>query len=317
MVLLGADESACVEPAGDGTRTVRRVAVPPEKFTRLMPEPQPPLLLRDTFDNEANSSAYDDFGLNQCLSVRQSGMCRPVIYTIGGDYICAAQGPGRPCRLPRQDESVCGFRRCGLGGAVPELPAPRRGGRRTRSRRPARRRPIGGSQDRPRQLDQRKLDRPGGSWLRAAIRPPRASVGVRRRGGAHGAVQRQVGLLRVRDTDCRGPCSSRPPLPRGMRVSGDRLEIPRSTAARCTSIPAARGVPVRSTGCWPKPRTTSFPSARQRGSRGAGGGRDINTVDNLTITQLAASPLIGAAVQPPPQPTEKTIPANRRKEAHR
>jgi hypothetical protein len=34
------------------------------------------------------------------------------------------------------------------------------------------------------------------------------------------------------------------------------------------------------------------------------GGRDINTVDNLTITQLPASPHVGAAGRPAPQPVD-------------
>ncbi len=44
------------------------------------------VLLRDSFKNQADSCNYEDFGLNQCLSVRQSGVCRPVYYNVGGEY---------------------------------------------------------------------------------------------------------------------------------------------------------------------------------------------------------------------------------------
>jgi hypothetical protein len=44
------------------------------------------LLLRDTFDNPVDSHRFDDCGLNQYLQERQSGRYRPVIYLPGGDF---------------------------------------------------------------------------------------------------------------------------------------------------------------------------------------------------------------------------------------
>ncbi|MBU4273322.1 MAG: FecR family protein [Planctomycetes bacterium] len=86
-VILSENESARVEPGTDQIVAIRREAAQPEAFARQMPEPPPVVLLRDTFDNPSDSSTYhDDYGLNQCLSVRQSGPCRPVLYASGGDY---------------------------------------------------------------------------------------------------------------------------------------------------------------------------------------------------------------------------------------
>ena len=88
---LGENESARVERGRGPGATVRRVAARAEGFTRHMPEPPPQVLLRDTFDNQKDSDAYGPgYGLNECLSTRQSGPYRPAFYLCGGD--CVAIG---------------------------------------------------------------------------------------------------------------------------------------------------------------------------------------------------------------------------------
>ena len=88
-IRLGRNESAQVKTEGDQRPTVRRVAFKAEGFVRQMPKPQSLVLLSDAFDTRTNSAVYGEtgeFGLNQELPQRQSGLYQRVRYRVGGDY---------------------------------------------------------------------------------------------------------------------------------------------------------------------------------------------------------------------------------------
>jgi len=89
------NESAMAVVEEDRQPKLRRVAFKAEGFARQMPEPQSVVLLHDTFDIRKTAAVYSDngeFGLNQDLSQRQSGVYRQVRYRLGGDYVNYQQG---------------------------------------------------------------------------------------------------------------------------------------------------------------------------------------------------------------------------------
>jgi hypothetical protein len=85
-MILAANESARVEIGVDHLPLMRRISADREGFVCKMPLPPARLLLRDTYDNPADSNAFDDGGLNHYLRERQFGLCRPVSYLRGGDF---------------------------------------------------------------------------------------------------------------------------------------------------------------------------------------------------------------------------------------
>ena len=112
-IRLGQRESARVETNKTGKPAVHRVTWNPEGFARQLPILPAGLLLRDSFDTRADASQYgetEEYGLNQELAARQSGLFQRVPYLSGGDY--AKHPTGLPSDLVQVNTVLCPGKLC-------------------------------------------------------------------------------------------------------------------------------------------------------------------------------------------------------------